>query len=515
MWFLIGSSSRPADLYDVGMSAFIKRYASKNGGTVVQVVFKRGRRVERTVHIGTAHTQEHLEALLALAADTIHEGQGTLDLFEEGPAGPALTLENTYSGVLWDSLCHVFDRLGFHSMGDDVFRQLVLARVIEPVSKLDTIRVLSGLGLKAPSYSRINRTLEKVVRKGYRDVLSEICFKNASPASLSLVLYDVTTLYFEIQKEDEYRKPGLSKERRLEPQITLGLLVDRNGFPLELRSFEGNRAETKTIAPVLRSFSERHGLGDITVVADAAMLSGGNLTALEELGYRYIVGSRLAKTPYEIAEYLEEPGAALTDGQVFDTILPVTIAGARQPRRVVYQYRAKRARMDLSNIDKTLAKAQRIMDGTAEFKRNRFLKITGARREINHALVEEARRKAGIKGYVTNLDICAHEVIGAYHQLFEVERSFRMAKSDLKARPVFHHKRESIEAHLTIVFAALAIARYTEYVTGLSIRKLINTLKPLRTGVLRVNGKRRIVEPYVPPEAQLLIDALHAGRCGS
>jgi len=287
------------------MSAFIKRYASKNGGTVVQVVFKRGRRVERTVHIGTAHTQGHLETLLALAADTIHEGQSALDLFEEGPAGPTLTLENTYSGVLWGSLCHVFDRLGFDRVGDDVFKQLVLARVIEPVSKLDTIRVLSGLGLDAPSYSRINRTLDRVVREGYRDVLSDLCFRNASSASLSLVLHDVTTLYFEIQREDEYRKPGLSKERRLEPQITLGLLVDRNGFPLELRSFEGNRAETKTIVPVLRSFSERHGLKDITVVADAAMLSGGNLTALEELGYRYIVGSRLAKTPYEIAEYLE------------------------------------------------------------------------------------------------------------------------------------------------------------------------------------------------------------------
>lgn len=510
-WFFIET----ADLYDGGMSAFIKRYASKNGGTVVQVVFKRGRRVERTVHIGTAHTQAHLEMLLALAEDTIHEGQSAMDLFEEGSRGPTLTLESTYSRVLWDALSHVFGRLGFDSLGDDVFKQLVLARVIEPVSKLDTIRVLSGLGLDAPSYSRINRTLERVVREGYRDALSERCFKSASPASLSLVLYDVTTLYFEIQREDEYRKPGLSKERRLEPQITLGLLVDRTGFPLELQSFEGNRAETKTIEPVLRSFAERHGLEDITVVADAAMLSGQNLTALEELGYRYIVGSRLAKTPYEIAEYLEEPCAVLSDGQVFDTVLPVTIAGTRQSRRVIYQYRVKRARMDLSNIDKTLSKAQRIIDGTAEFKRNRFLRITGARREINHSLVDEARRKAGIKGYVTNLDICAHEVIYAYHQLFEVERSFRMSKSDLKARPVFHHKRESIEAHLTVVFAALAMTRYTEYVTGLSIRRLVNTLKPLRTGVLRVNGKRRIVEPHLPPEAKILIDALHAGKCGS
>ena len=438
-----------------------------------------------------------------------------MDLFEEGPGGPALSLESTYSKTLWDALSSVYGRLGFDSLDDDVFKQLVIARVIEPVSKLDTIRVLAGLGLDAPSYSGIHRALERAVSRDYRDTLSARCFENATPSSLSLVLYDVTTLYFEIQKEDGYRKPGLSKERRLEPQITLGLLVDRNGFPLEVRSFEGNRAETRTIVPVLESFAKRHGLQDITVVADAAMLSGGNLTALEELGYHYIVGSRLAKTPYEIAEYLKEPGAALIDSQIFDSSLTVTIAGKRQPRRVIYQYRAKRAALDLSNIEKSLAKAQKMIDGAAEFKRNRFLKVTGATREINHALAAETRRKAGVKGYVTSLDIPAQEVIAAYHQLFQVEKSFRMSKSDLKARPVFHHKRESIEAHLTVVFAALAIVRHTESVTGLSIRKLINALEPLRTGVLRVNGKRRIVDPHLPPAAEALIDALRAGKCGS
>jgi len=98
------------------------------------------------------------------------------------------------------------------------------------------------------------------------------------------VLYDVTTLYFEVQQEDDYRKPGMSKERRLEPQIIVGLLVDQNGFPLELQSFEGNKAETKTILPVVESFKQRHGLVGITVVADAGMLSADNLQALAEPG---------------------------------------------------------------------------------------------------------------------------------------------------------------------------------------------------------------------------------------
>ncbi|MGV8082232.1 MAG: transposase [Coriobacteriia bacterium] len=159
--------------------------------------------------------------------------------------------------------------------------------------------------------------------------------------------------------------PGSPRSGGFKPQITLGLLVDKNGFPLEVMSFEGNRAETKTIAPVLEMFAERHGLEDVTVVADAAMLSGENLTALEELGYRYIVGSRLAKTPYAIAEFLKKDGAELADSQIFDTTVTMTIAGKRRPRRVIYQYRAKRAALDLSNIEKTLAKARRMIEGTA------------------------------------------------------------------------------------------------------------------------------------------------------
>jgi len=315
---------------------------------------------------------------------------------------------------------------------------------------------------------------------------------------LKLVLYDVTTLYFEAQNEDDYRKQGLSKERRLEPQITVGLLVDRTGFPLEIQSFEGNRAEVKTIIPVLQGFRARHSLTDITVTADAAMLSAGNIADLESLGFHYIIGSRIAKTPYEIEEYLCEDDVVLEDGQTFESNITVMVDGKRTKRRVIYQYRAKRAALDLSNIEKTVLKAQRIVDTKAAIKRNRFLTIKGALREVNLALVEEARRKAGIKGYVTDLLVPAQEVIDAYHQLFQVEKSFRMSKSDLKARPIYHHKQEAVDAHLTVVFGALAIARHIESMTGITIRNFVRKLAPIRDGVVSVNGVSLPLKPIIP-----------------
>jgi hypothetical protein len=248
-----------------------------------------------------------------------------------------------------ESLSYVYDSLGFGCLKDEVFKQLVLARIIELTSKLDSIRVIGELGLDATSNSQIHRTLKRTLDEDYRGRLSAACLANVTDAALSLLLYDVTTLYFEIQKEDGFRKPGMSKERRLEPQITLGLLVARDGFPLEIQSFEGNRAEVKTIMKVLEAFKKRHGLDEMTVTADAAMLSSKNVQALEDAGYHYVIGSRIAKTPYEIAELAKDPGSVLEDGQIFDLVSEMNTGKktARIKRRVIYQYKAKRASMDL------------------------------------------------------------------------------------------------------------------------------------------------------------------------
>jgi hypothetical protein len=486
------------------MTAYIRKVKSKSGAISVQIEYKDGRIRTGIKHIGTAHNDTELKLLYALANEKMHEGQMMLDL---ELSGHDARLRKSYSELLWDTLAGVYGALGFTRIDDPVFEQLVLARLIEPASKLDTIRILSGLGLQPPSYTGICRSLTHTVEKGYRDTVSKACFVHSAKSPMTLVLYDVTTLYFEVQKEDEYRKPGLSKERRLEPQITVGLLVDSDGFPLEIQSFEGNKAEVNTIIPVLKGFKERHGLENITVTADAAMLSAGNIEILERLGYHYIIGSKLSKTPYAIEAQIAE-GTVFDDGQIFESRKTVTIEGKRTKRREIFQYRQKRASLDLSNIDKTVAKAQKIVEKKADIKRNRFLKVTGDKREVNTLLVEEARKRAGIKGYLTDLNIPAQQVIDAYHQLFQVEKSFRMSKSDLRARPIFHHKRDSIEAHLTIVFTSLAIARYIESRTGISIKKFIQILEPVRTGIVATSNDTFLLKPEIPEDVAHLLKTL-------
>jgi transposase len=288
----------------------------------------------------------------------------------------------------------------------------------------------------------------------------------------------------------------------LEPQIILGLLVDRNGFPLGLHSFEGNKAETKTILPVIEAFQAQHGLTKVTVVADAAMLSTSNLEALIEAGYTYIVGSRLHKVPYEIAEY--QKIGELSDEQI--------IVERHEGYRVIYQYRAKRAVIDLRNINKQVAKAKKVLNGQIPVSRTKFLSIHAKSKQLNQKLIDKARALAGIKGYVTNLDIRDVEVIAYYHQLFQIEASFRMAKSDLRARPIFHHNRDNIEAHLTIVFAALAISRRIEYQTKISIKQFIKLIRPLRSGIVTINGKKILAEPEVPEKVKRVLNKLNSGH---
>jgi transposase len=283
---------------------------------------------------------------------------------------------------------------------------------------------------------------------------------------------------------------GFSKERRLEPQITIGLLTDAAGFPLAVEAFEGNKAETATMLPVINAFKAAHQLTDVTVVADAGMISGANQIALQASELSFILGTRIPFVPDVVREWRDtHPDEAIPHGQVFTQPWPTTSSEKARgiaDRVVYYQYRYDRARRTLRGIDEQVAKAQRAVDGHAPVKRNRFIKLTGAAKSVNRELEAKARGLAGLKGYTTNFTGVGPEfVIDAYHQLWRIEKAFRMSKHDLQARPVYHHKRESIDAHLTIVFAALAVSHWIEHQTSWSIKKFVRTARRYRTVQIR------------------------------
>jgi hypothetical protein len=319
---------------------------------------------------------------------------------------------------------------------------------------------------------------------------------------------------------DGFREPGFSKERRLEPQITIGLSTDTAGFPLMVNAFEGNKAETTTMLPVIQAFMNAHRLPDVTVVADAGMVSAANQKAIEAAGLSFILGARVPDVPSVVAQWRHaRPDQEIADGQVFVQPWPAGTADRRRDQVIYYQYRADRARRTRHGIDEQIAKAEQAVAGKTAVNGNRFVQLSGATKSVNRQLEAKARALAGVKGYVTNLAACpdatpitAEFVIGAYHRLIEVEKSFRMSKHDLQARPIYHHKRDSIEAHLSIVFAALAVSRWIEQTTGWSIRRFVRTARRYRTIQIQAGAHTVTAAEPLPDDLRPALDRIHHGQ---
>ena len=415
--------------------AFIRKVPTASGATAVQIAEYTAGRQRIVKHVGSAHTEAELGVLMERARALLQDpAQGVLDLAVR-PSAPVVPLLETRdesalfttgtplsrvgrdspgrvvgtdSRVLFDVLAEVYTDLGFDVVGDAVFRDLVLARVVEPTSLLDTARVLTDLGRTPAGYATMKRTLARAGIRGYRDQLAKACFTHASSSGdISLLMYDVTTLYFEAEKEDSLRKVGYSKERKVDPQIVVGLLVDRRGFPLEIGCFEGNRAETTTIIPVIESFQERHGISDMVIVADAGMLSLANLRELDTAGLRFIVGSRVTKAPIDLASHFRWHGDAFADGQVIDTLTPKTGHAIEnnpmlraEPEwdrethpgswRAVWAYSTKRAVRDSRTLTMQENRAKAVIAGEKAARTPRFVKNQGGDRVLDEASLARA-----------------------------------------------------------------------------------------------------------------------------
>lgn len=549
-----------------------------SGAVAVQIGY-----VERscwviTEHLGSAHCDVELEALWRSAHEKVQLSQPVLDfgvelvppaprgLFSDGggkekrsapkrevpslfshdsasdekhtgseDVGTARRLEtvHTVAAELWDILSQVYHALGFDEVGDEVFKQLVIARVVEPTSKRDARRVIADLGQRPAAEKTIFRHLASAYQDDYRSVLSQQCFHHVGRhGNISLTLYDVTTLYFETEKNDGFREPGFSKERRIDPQITVGLLTDRHGFPLEVGAFEGNKAEKRTIIPIVKQFRDRYHLSDFVVVADAGMLSRDNLRELHTAGFKFIVGSRTSTAPHDLAKWFTRRGNHFDDGAIVDTVTPrgnathktreainnpaVTAEPIWTPHndlawRAIWQYRTKRAVRDTHTLTQQKNKALAVVNGEKAARMPRFVTRDGTKYVFNETRHNAAMQLVGLKGYVTNIPVTTmkpEEVISSYHELWHIENSFRMAKHDLQARPIFHRTRDSIEAHLTVVFAAMAISKYIEQATGKTRRHIITTLRALRGSIISIGTTTTYAPPKIPTETQKLITAI-------
>lgn len=460
----------------------IRKVRTKSGAIAVQVVQYVKRKCVVVRHIGSAKTEAELGLLWQKAEAVREQFCAQPSLFSRHPQKQVLyeehlTLQSVSHQFALNFLRDCFQacRLSFlHPL----YQDLALMRIVEPASKLRTLELLDRYFSLSYARRTLCRFLPKLVN--YKEDIEQAAYQTACAhfgQDLAFVLYDVTTLYFESHEpDDDLRARGFSKDdKSKQPQVVVGLLVTLQGFPLKHEIYKGNTFEGHTMLEVVKRFQECHRGTKPIIVADAAMLSQENMALLEDEGYHYIVGARLANAS---DSFIEELTSALTqqDGDI------VRLSYPNRSYSVICSYSEKRAKKDKREFDKQLARAYELIARKELGKRAQFVKKSESHKdalELNEKLKIKTESLLGIKGYVTNIrpEILSNEqVISYYHELWRVEQTFRMSKTDLKTRPIFHYTHDAIKSHVLLCFVALVIGKFLELKTGLSLRRIRDIL---------------------------------------
>lgn len=467
--------------HDEGVMPTIRKTKTASGATAVQVIVYRNGKAHILKHIGSAHTETDVAALMERARTYLDAYMREIQtaLFTKSQRVPRfLSVEHAVVVSIQYRFAREFllacaRACGLDTINEPLLFDLALMRIIEPASKRRTLELLMryfGVSYgKSAAYAALRAFGDK---KEHIERCAFSFAKHTLKDPFALVLYDVTTLYFETFKADDLRIQGFSKDNKSnQPQIIIGLLVTASGFPVAWEVFKGNMFEGHTMLPVLKHFAETNHVPLPIVVADAAMLSKTNTSLLRSEGVSYIVGARLANTSPVFIQNISH-SLNRTDGE--------TIRLTHRSEMVVCAFSEKRHKKDKREMEKQIARARMLITRQESGRRVKFVK-KAAKNSVafDEELREKAERLLGIKGYVTNIpeaELSNINVISFYHRLWQVEQSFRMSKNDLEARPIFHRLEDSVRAHVLICFVALMMGKYLEIETGLSLRKVRDEL---------------------------------------
>jgi len=358
----------------------------------------------------------------------------------------------------------LFDRLGFSIIKEDLFRHLVIARLAYPTSKLKTVDYLYRYQGTVTSPSTVYRFLD-TLNEEYKTKVETIAYQYTKNTlkTITVIFYDLTTLYFETEDEDDLRKIGFSKDGKFKhPQIRVGLLVGKDGLPIGYDIFEGNTFEGKTLIPTLEKLEKQYNLGKPTVIADSGLLSKENLELLKTKGYQFIIGARIKNESDLVKDKILKQATDLKDKDSFVI--------KKDDTRLIVTYADNRAKKDKHNRQRGLKKLkQKVQFGKLTKEHinsrgyNKFLTMVGETKvTINEVAIEKDKLWDGLKGYVTNTRLSPKTIIEQYSHLWQIERAFRISKTDLRIRPIHHYLRRRIEAHICIAFVAYTIYKELE-----------------------------------------------------
>lgn len=447
---------------------FLRTLRNKNGNSYIQIIDKSSGKFKVVKNIGHSADTTIISKLEEDAKIFIAHQQG----LQEFDFSSEL---NLYTSILDSISSHklvgieyllgnIFDSIGFNKIDDPIFKQLVLYRLVYPSSKLKTTEYLYRYQQIDWDENKVYRYLDKL-HKTQKELVQQISYQHTTTllkCDPQIVFYDVTTIYFEVEREDELRKTGFSKEgKHQNPQIVLGLLVSKNGYPLAYDIFEGNKFEGHTLLPIVDGFKKKYNLQKLVVVADAGLLSSTNIELLVSKQYEFILGARIKNETRQIQQKILTTPFKNGDAQVFvkpdNTKLIVSYSEKRAVKDAINRERG------LKRLEKQLGKGKLTKQHINNKGYNKYLSLTGdVAITIDYEKYKADTKWDGLKGYLTNSTLTVDEILENYNQLWQIEKAFRVSKTDLKIRPIYHRLQRRIEAHICLTFVAYKVYKELE-----------------------------------------------------
>jgi transposase len=455
---------------------FLRRKKNASGSLTVQIINKIGRKNHILRTIGTGNDDRSIQRLLVIGQETIKQLKKQTELYE---SDQDILFEQTMSNLHNASIRTVgpelifgkiYDQIGFNLIQEELFRHLVIARIAFPLSKLKTVEYLYRYQGVLIDVNTIYRFMDKL-NKDLKEKVEQIVFKHTKSilgGDIGVVFYDLTTVYFESDREDDLRIAGFNKDgKHRNPQIFIGLLVGLGGYAIGYEIFEGNIFEGHTLIPFITRIAKKFKLGKPIVIADAGLLTKENIEELQKKKYQYIIGARIKNETVKVKSQIK--GKSFSDGESID------IQKSKKEKLIV-AYSKKRAAKDEFNRKRGLKRLEKQVKSGKLTKAsinnkgyNKYLTLDGeVVIKIDYDKYKADAIWDGLKGYVTNTSLSAIEVMDNYKQLWHIEKAFRMSKTDLKVRPVYHRLKERIEAHICISFSAYSILKELERILKLA-----------------------------------------------
>ena len=459
------------------LGVFIRKKNNRSGSVSFHIVKKQNGKQELVKSVGSAKSKTDIDKLAVYALQELErlQGQTSLPLDYAQDKEFAKNFLNNINRIEVSGveliLGKLFDEIGFNKIINPLFRHLVLSRLCYPGSKLKTIEYLLRHHQILYDMDAVYRYLDKL-NNDHKEQLQDISYYHTLGifgGKVSILFYDVTTLYFEAADEDDLRKTGFSKDGKAQhPQIVLGLLVSEQGYPLAFEMFEGNTFEGKTMLPVLAAFKQKYKLENIVIVADAGLLSNENIQQLKKQNEHFILGGRIKNENHSLQKQITNE--KWKNGQTRSYSKTDEI-------KLIVSYTDSRAKKDKHNREKGLRRLEKLIRTGKLTKTqinnrgyNKYLKLQGEIDiKIDYEKFNADKRWDGLKGYLTNANLNEEEIINHYKQLWHIEKAFRISKTDLKIRPIYHRLKHRIQAHLIIAFCSYKV--YKELERQLNIKQ--------------------------------------------